>query len=224
MKALVLIWSYANFYPSLTPFILFTVFLILSQILREQLEKVNSALIFFIAMGAVGFATYENFRQGPEVYAGFLKAKGQETDAFVKEVKKTKPLFSSTEVDEVVLSFNDDEDRVTYVAQARRFFPTVEEPFQTPEVRSKVRIAYYPGVESGFIILSDPGKSSFGSKLACGEQLRVLKLSENAFKFEQFPSAEKRAAYKNAIETALSLGCIESMSEREHYRDAFGRL
>ncbi len=216
MKALVLIWSYATFYPGITPVFLFPTYFLVVRLFRRPLERINAALLFLFATVIIFGVTYVNFAEGPALYIGYLENNGVETDAVVNAI----------DGETIELTFkgeNDEEEKVLYTAQARRFFPLAEEPIAMPDKLDRARIAYYPGVESGFIILKDPKKSTYGAKISCDEATQVLKRAETAFRFEQFPSPERHTAYLASIESFLSLSCGD-MTERERIREILANL
>lgn len=212
----VLFWSYVTIYPMLTPFILLPIFFLFAQIFRDALERVNSALVFFIAIIVIAAVTYFNVTSGADKYAEYLFQNGIETDAKVSEVQDQ----------DVTLKFRGaagDIEVVKYSPKKRRFYPPIEEPVVAPDDGDTVRIVYYPGVESALLVLSDPHKSTYGSKLACGEAARALTMAENAYRIQQFPSPEQRTAYRSAIENAIALVCFDT-KERERYRELLSKL
>ncbi len=216
MKALVLIWSYATFYPGITPLLLFPVYFLIIRIFRTQLEKTNAALLFLFAMVIIFGVTYVNFTAGPGLYIKYLESKGVETDAVVSDI----------DGENIELTFkgkDDEEEKVTYTAHTRRFYPPVQEPVAMPDKLDRARIVYYPGVESGFVLLTDPKKSSYGLKIACNDATRLLKLAENAFRFEQFPSPDRHNVYRTSIELVLSMSCGDT-TERERIREILVNL
>ncbi len=216
MKAVILIWSYATFYPIITPILLFPIFFLGMRIFRQKLEKTNSALLFFFATFLIGIVTYINFTQGPALYTGYLEKKGVETDSVATSIVGDKAELSFT-------GKNGEEEKVTFSPHSWRFHPQVEEPIAVPAKGDQVRIMYYPGVESSFIILADAKKSSYGAKIACNEATRVLKLAEAGYRYAQFPGPEKHAAFKLAIENMLAWSC-GSIDERERLSDILPNL
>ena len=225
MKVLVFIWGHANLFPILTPVILFPIFWFIAHLLRENLERYHSGLVFLITCAAVGAMTYENFVDGPDRYAEFLAAKGVETEAYVTGVTANESSLNGTE-NNVSISFSDqDGEKVefTYGPHARRFYPPVEQPVIPPGVGDRIRIRYFPGVPLTFIVLSDPKTSVYGAKIACDQAKRVLAAAEKAYNFEQFASAERRINYRNAIEKISSMDCID-FKERERLQEILPKL
>lgn len=225
LKVLVFIWGHANLFPVFTPLILFLVFWFIAHLLRENLERYHSGLVFLVTCAAVSAITYENFVDGPDGYAAFLAAKGVETDAYVTAVTVNSSTLSGDEND-VSVSFeeeNGEKNEFSYGPHARRFYPPIEQPVIPPGVGDRIRIRYFPGAARAFIVLSNPKASVYGMKIACDEAKRALAAAEKAYRFEQFPSGERRLGYKNAIEKMTSIDCVDS-KERERLREALPKL
>lgn len=226
MKVLVLIWSCANLFPIITPVILFPIFWIVAHFLRNNLEQMHSGLGFLFFCAALGGLTYVNFTQGPDHYFDFLERRGVEVNAKVTSVKKATSLLAIDGSDEVGLTFQNETGttfEMSYVSHDRRFYPPVEQPVTPPEPGDRIRIRYFPGAESGFVVLSDSQKSEYGRRIICGQAKNFLLAAEKGFRAEDFPSGERRQKFKTAIGTAIGLGCLD-FKETERIRAFLPRL
>ncbi len=226
MKALVLVWSFVNLFPAVTPFILFPVFFLIAHLIRNNLENIHSGLLFLAICGVIGAITYENFVRGPEHYNSFLEQRGAELDAAVTVIKKSESIFPSEDGNEVAISFQDESGttiETSYMTHDRRYFPPLHAPVVPPEPGDRIRIRYYPGAETGFLVLSDPKKSIYGGKIACNEAKHQLAVAEKGFRFEDYASAERRSAFRKAIDTAIGMNCLD-IKESERVRAFLPKL
>ena len=175
-------------------------------------------------IAAVGGLTYQNFVSGPDAYNSFLESRGVEADAAVISVKKSSSVFAEGS-DEIEITVQEESGAViemSFTSHDRRFYPPVETPTVAPENGDRIRIRYFPGAETGFIVLSDPKKSFYGGKIACADAKKIMAATEKANRFNDFnPDARKR--YRKAIEQALALSCLD-YQETERLRGLLPKL
>lgn len=212
--------------PVLTPFILLPTLWILRRFFQDALERVNSALVTLIIFGATAAGTYWMFEESPREYVGFLAERGFETDATVLAIQHGDSFLYGGAYDDVEISYRDEagfEQKASYVSLPRRFYPAIQEPIVPPDAGDKLRIRFFPTVETGFIVLTNAKKSTYGAKLECNEALLVLTTAQLRYRHDDFPTVADRAFLKAAIDAILPLDCID-LKERDQLRDLKEKL
>lgn len=226
-KALVFIWSQITLFPLLTPLILWPVLWLFNRLfLRKPLENVNAALIFFIGVAIVIYATIVNFDDGPKLYFDFLVKRGVEADAIVTSVHKVTAIPQFEKTDEVVMQLRTVDGptvNISHQTEARRFYPVVEGIIPPPKVGDKIRIRYFPKIENGFIVMTDSDKSEYGERLNCIRLNQKFQMAEKQFKFVEYPDPKLIAGYRELIEERLRTNCI-SLEERDALRATLQKI
>lgn len=220
MKFFIYVWSYVTLYPVLTPIVLLPLFWLARMTILAYSRQVNAAFIMFATVASIIFATYFNYVDGPEAYSDFLGRRGVETDATVTSVAPYNSSIATSKATAIEVLFRDENNRtykLTYSTDQRRLLPSLGELEPVPEIGEQLRIRYFPGVESGFIVLTAPEKSVYGARLRCAVRKSQLATSETRFKFETPPLATTRKAYQEAIQAALEFNCL-TPTDRDLYR------
>ena len=226
-KALVFIWGQLTLFPLLTPILTWPILWFINRhFLRKPLERVNAALIFFIGIAIVTYATIFNFTEGPKLYFDFLAKRGVETEATVISVHSVMAIPQFEKTDEVVLQLRTTTGRtilISHQTETRRFYPIVEGALPPPKVGDKIRIRYFPNLENGFVVLTDSDKSGYGEQLNCIRINQIFTKIEKQYKFAEYPDSTLVASYREIIEEILRTNCL-TLAERDNYRALLERL
>jgi hypothetical protein len=210
----------------LTPILLLMILMLLLRFLQGALERFNAALITLALLAAVAGGTYWAFEESPPHYFSFLAQNGVETDAEVIAISHGDSFLLGGPYAEVEITYQNSQGtpiKANYISMSRRFFPRLQEPITPPDVGDHLRILYFPNVESGFLILTDAKKSTYGAKLECNEAQLVLHKAEFRYRNIDFPTPADRESVRNAIDALLPLDCID-LTERDRIRELNEKL
>lgn len=210
----------------LTPVVLLPSLWILRHLTQGLLEKINAAFMTLIIFVFIGAGTYWTYAESPQEYTKFLTERGFETNARVLNIRHETSILNGGSYDEVEIEFQDQEGtplKANYLSISRRFFPPVQEPITLPAVGDTLRIAYFPTVESGLVVLTDAKKSLYGAKLECIDAQLSLRKSELRYRHEDVPTWSDAQALRNSINAILPLDCID-LKERDRLRDLKEKL
>ncbi len=226
-KALVFIWSQITLYPLLTPVLVWPVLWTINKyLLKKPLERVNAALIFFVGIGLVVYATFVNFEQGPDLYAAFLEKRGVQAEALVDRVERVTAIPQFEKTDEVVMqlrTLNGPMVTISHQTEVRRFYPMVDGVIPPPKVGDKILIRYFPKLENGFIVLTDSDKSEYGSRLNCIRIKQKFDKIEKQYKFVEYVDAALVAKFRDVIEERIRASCV-TLDERDALRATLEKL
>lgn len=226
MKVLVLIWGWMVFTPVLAPIFALPVLFVVGKILRFVLRRINISFILLFLSGALGAVTYLNAQYGLKFYFDFLGRKGVETSGRVINVVKQSNLFGSEAPIIVTVEFQNSIGKLHSVAVSlseSRLYPHGNKLNLVPELGDDMRVRYFPEVESGLIINTDPKLSAFGQKVECIQMksdLKIAQLRMQDFVTKDHPSVQ---AYKTSIQRLLDSNCL-NLNERNHYRGVLSGL
>ncbi|MBN8539833.1 MAG: hypothetical protein J0L82_05565 [Deltaproteobacteria bacterium] len=226
MKVLALIWGWIVFTPILAPIFALPVLFVVGKILRFALRRVNNAIIFILLCLALGAITYFNAQKGQQAYFDFLGSRGVETTATVINVLKQSNLFGNESPVIVTVEFQNHAGKPHTVAVSLsepRLYPYGEKLNLVPELGDDVRIRYFPDVESGLMINTNPKLSAFGQKVEClrlKSDLKTAQLRLENFVAKDHPSVQ---AYKTIIQRLLDSTCL-SLNDRNYCRGVLSNL
>ena len=226
MKILVLIWGWVVFTPVLAPIFALPVLYAVGKVLRFLLRRVNIAIIFLLLSGVLGGITYFNAQNGLQYYFDFLGRRGVETSATVINVLKQSNLFGNESPVIVTVEFQNSigERQSEAVSLSEpRLYPHGAKLNLVPELGDEMRIRYFPQVESGLVINTDPKLSSFGQKVECIQLKSDLKIAQIRMNFEMPPARPAVDGYKVAIQRLLNTNCLD-LNDRNHYRGVLSGL
>lgn len=219
MKNLVSLWGWVVFYPVLAPIIALPILVFLGRTIRSLSAKVNTALLFFSVCLLLGGIAYGNLRYGRDLFFEFLKTKGESHLAKVSDVRRSSKLSGGGSLD-VSLLYNSPvtgEMNVTVPLNAARVLPDIEGLDVPPEIGDTVSIYVYPRAETVLMIDGDPKKSTYGAKLQCVVLQRRYERTQLRLKASDFPTADIREAYIQAIKDLLETTC-PNLEQRNHLR------
>lgn len=226
MKVLVLIWGWVVFTPVLAPIFALPVLFVVGKVLRFALRRVNIAIIFLLLSGALGAITHFNAQNGLQYYFDFLGRRGVETSATVINVLKQSNLFGNESPVIVTLEFQNsvgERQSVAVSLSEPRVYPYGAKLNLVPELGDEMRVRYFPQVESGLVINTDPKLSSFGQKVECLQLNSDLKIAQIRMGLEVPPPRTAVDGYKVAIQRLLDTTCL-SLNDRNHYRGVLSGL
>lgn len=214
----------------LTPLVLFPLLWvfrsILSALFQNTFSKINAAFVTLVILVATAAGTYWMFVESPKSYATFLTVRGYETDATVTAIRAGNSVLTGGPYSEVEFTYKNQQGlqfTQNYISIPRRFYPILQKPILLPEIGTMLRIRMPTTVDSGFVVLTDSKKSTYGEKLECNETRLVLSKAELRHRKEDFPSQTVVKAYRDAINQVLELNCID-LKERDRLREILGRL
>ena len=219
MKNLVLIWGWIVFLPVLAPVIALPILILLGRAVRSLSARVNTTLIFLFVCLLLGGIAFGNLRYGPDLYFQFLKTKGEDITAKVTDVRRVNSLSgdSTTQVDLLYTSPMLGETTVTLPLAPNRILPDIDGLDLPPAIGDTLRIYVFPQAESVLMVDSDPKKSSYGAKLQCAVLQRRFDRAQLRLKSSDFPTADLREAFVQAIKDLLNTDC-PNLEQRNHLR------
>jgi hypothetical protein len=226
MKVLVLIWGWIVFTPVLAPIVALPILYIVGKFLRFALRSVNIAVIFILLSLALGGITYFNAQKGLQTYFDFLGRRGVETSATVINVLKQSNLFGNESPVIVTLEFQNNfgvRHSVAVSLSEPRLYPYGEKLNLIPELGDEMRVRYFPEVETGLIINTEPKLSEFGTKVECLQLNSDLKIAQIRMSIDVPPGRPAVDGYKVAIQRLLDTNCL-SLNDRNHYRGVLSGL
>lgn len=226
MKVLVLIWGWIVFTPILAPIFALPILFVIGKFLRFALRRVNIAVILLLLGFALGGITFFNAQKGLQTYFDFLGRRGVETSATVINVLKQSNLFGNESPVIVTVEFQNNlgvRQSVSVSLSEPRVYPYGEKLNVAPELGEEVRIRYFPEVESGLVINTEPKLSAFGRKVECVQLQSDLKIAKIRMSIEVPPARPEVDAYKIAIQRLLDTNCL-SLNDRNHYRGVLSTL
>lgn len=226
MKVLVLIMGWIVFTPVLAPIFALPILFAVGKIFRFVLRRVNITVILVLFSGALGAVTYFNAQKGLQTYFDFLGRRGVETSATVINVLKQSNLFGNESPLIVTVEFQNnigERKNVAVSLSEPRMYPYGKELNVVPELGDEMRVRYFPEVETGLIINTDPKLSAFGRKVECIQlqaELKIAQLRIDNFAAKDHPSIQ---TYKVAIQRLLDTSCL-NLNDRNHYRGVLSGL
>lgn len=226
MKVLVLIWGWVVFTPVLAPVFALPVLFAVGKVLRFALRRVNIAIIFLLLSAALGAITHFNAQNGLQYYFDFLGRRGVETSATVINVLKQSNLFGNESPVIVTVEFQNsvgERQSVAVSLSEPRLYPHGAKLNLVPELGDEMRVRYFPQVESGLVINTDPKLSSFGQKVECLQLNSDLKIAQIRMSVDVPPIRPTIEGYKVAIQRLLDTTCL-SLNDRNHYRGVLSGL
>ena len=226
MKLLVLIWGWAVFTPALAPIFALPVLFAAGKVLRFSLRRVNIAIIFLALSGVLGAVTYFNAQNGLRYYFDFLGRRGVETSATVINVLKQNNHLGNESPVILTVEFQNsigERQSVAVSLSEPRLYPHGAKLNLVPELGDEMRVRYFPRVESGLVINTDPKLSSFGQKVECLQLNSDLKIAQIRMNIDYPPARPAVDGYKIAIQRLLDTTCL-SLNDRSHYRGVLSGL
>lgn len=226
MNLLVLIWGWIVFTPILAPLFALPVLFVLGKVLRFALRRVNIAIIFILMSLTLAAVTYGNAQYGLKYYFEFLGQRGTETTGTVMSVLKESNLFGNESRIIVGVQFKNsfgEQKNISVSLSEPRLYPYGSKLNLVPEIGDEMRVRYFPKVETGLIINTDPRLSPFGAKVQCLQLDVDLKIALIRYGADTPPLQEAKQGYKDAIKRLLETNCL-SLNDRNHYRGILSGL
>ncbi len=226
MKVLVLIWGWIVFTPILAPIFALPLLVLVGKVLRFALRRVSIAIIFVALSLALGAITYLNAQYGLQYYFDFLGKKGAEANGVVVNVLKESNLLGNESKIVVTIQFQNSFGETQNIAVSLnepRLYPHGAKLNFLPELGDSVQIRYFPQVETGLMIDTDPNRSAVGKKVQCLQLNSELKIAQIRYSYETPAGRIETDAYKVAIQALLDSPCL-SLADRNHYRGILSGL